>query len=348
MAWHTARVWPFSNKKKQPSVDEKIETFWAWWIQQSDRFAAEIDAGNAVELADEIGIHVSEVEQGLAWELGPGVDSKHHLCLSAEGDAEQRVLTQRWLSRAPKADETWEYYPARQPVPDPLDRAIVFDDIEVLFSEFQIVTDTDDVRARVNIGVWHPAWPKFDEGLRGVACFVALDNVLGEDDVESWIGAVDRLDEPPAESVSMRDLKTTVAELRDNLGDNVGTILQGETEGGYPVFVAANLTVKRIDHLLFDTHYQITIAIKQPGEEGLGSEEERDELNDMEHQLDDLLGNDAVNIAHETLEGRRVIHLHASAVGPVAERIHRWKKQWSHDILVDAHLDPAWEILNKW
>jgi len=57
-----------------------------------------------------------------------------------------------------------------------------------------------------------------------------------------------------------------------------------------------------------------------------------------------------VFIGRETLDGRRVIHLHAAATGPVIDRVQQWvdSLEGRDDIEVRSRMDPTWEILDRW
>ena len=69
------------------------------------------DAGAPRELLDRI------AELGLACELGPGLQARHAICVSANGDPAQRKLAYRWYDAAPPADEAFEFHPARIAAP---------------------------------------------------------------------------------------------------------------------------------------------------------------------------------------------------------------------------------------
>ena len=56
-------------------------------------------------------------ELGLACEMGPGVQARHALCVSANGDPALRKLAYRWYDAAPPADAAFEFHPARIAAP---------------------------------------------------------------------------------------------------------------------------------------------------------------------------------------------------------------------------------------
>ena len=70
-------------------------------------------------------------------------------------------------------------------------------------------------------------------------------------------------------------------------------MLRGQDGDGRPVFVTLNAALKRIDHLACDHHVAIDLALLDPTEEGLTTDEEAEQLNALEDELAPLLA-DAV------------------------------------------------------
>jgi hypothetical protein len=60
------------------------------------------------------------------------------------------------------------------------------------------------------------------------------------------------------------------------------------------------------------------------------------------------LGHDAVYIARETLEGRRVLHFHVATAGPAIARIDTRSEELEWAAETRSRLDPTWEILRRW
>ena len=95
------------------STTAAIQSFWSCWGTARPRIRAAIAGGPRPDLVEEITRHVKAVDPRLAWELGEGQRAEHALCVTAEGDPELRVVTDRWVRAGPAADATWEYHPAR-------------------------------------------------------------------------------------------------------------------------------------------------------------------------------------------------------------------------------------------
>ena len=61
-------------------------------------------------------------------------------------------------------------------------------DDEFAFSDFRFDVSVDEDRMELDLVVAHPAFPRLDDDTRGQVGFLGLDNILGEEEVERWIG----------------------------------------------------------------------------------------------------------------------------------------------------------------
>src|SRR6266568_2984041 len=132
------------------TCDDPIDAFWHWWAEARGPLADAIATRTLAAWDDPITAHVRAIDEGLAWELGPGKNSEHHFCLSGEGDARLRVVTERWLSRAPQPDEWWEYYPARQPSGRDKKTATQLAGVRLPYEDFRVSMYVDRDRRRID------------------------------------------------------------------------------------------------------------------------------------------------------------------------------------------------------
>ncbi len=325
-----------------------IAAFWKWWPTVSADIAKVFDGdGLPKDLVKQVSAHVAAIHPSLDWEFGPGKKSKHHLCLSSKGDHALRVIVERWLTGAPKANRTWEFYPARQPDPRPGILHIARRDVDL--DDMTFAVTPDESRARIDVLMWHPVFDKLRTA-RKELMFIALDNLLGEDDVERWLGHVDVAQKRITKGISYRALGTYVRRFAKKAQRENFALLRGQTKKGKPVFVVTDTAIKPIDHAALEVHVEITLGITAPSEDGLPIKPESDALNAMEDELIARLGKHGVYIGHETLESKRVIHLHTASDGPAAKTIATWRKRYakSRPIKVKAKRDPQWAILDRW
>jgi len=333
-----------------PQDGPRIDAFWRWWRTAAPRLAAAIDRGKAQSIADEVGAQVHAIDPRLAWETGPGSKgARHHFALSSEGDIELRVLAQRWLSRAPSPDATWEYYAARQPYGRGGSWSLALPGgVTIEQAGVSVAFETDSDRELIHLKLHHAAFAKLDERTRGMAAFLTLDNVLGEDGVERWVGNVDTSVAALPQGKSLDALAAAVKALEKSSTGERFAILKGEVDG-QPVFATVNLALKRVDHLLMDDHLSVTIPLETPTPQGLTTTEEADALNALEDELRKALGNDAVCIGRETGQKKRIIHFHVSSSGRAEDRARAWRKRHSsRQMEITVRHDPSWEILRHW
>lgn len=328
--------------------DEAIAEFWRFWQEHGEAIAASIDERDLDRWVPQISAAVHAIDEQLDWELGAGHESQHYLCLSGAGDMTLRVLTERWLAASPGSNQRWEFWPSRPGSATNVDLALRMGGHDVAFDEALVAVDLDEARRRIHVGVHHPSFAVMDESMRGSATFIMLDSVLGEDDVERWVGGVEPLTEAPASGLSLGELPAAIEMLR-RLEQGTFSLLQGETGEGHPVFATIDLGIKRVDHLLFDWHYEVEIPLHEPDENGLTTRKEAEALDAAEDALLGRLGKDAVYIGRETRQGRRVLHLHAAGPGRAGAVLDDWvaaHEGWP--IEVRARLDPGWDVLSRW
>jgi hypothetical protein len=331
------------------STREAIAAFWAWWPGVS----ASIDEGIrrqglSAELVESISEKVAAIDENLDWELGPGDKTTHLICLSGKGDPLLRVIAERWRHKAPEPDATWSYHAARQPHPTGgLKLEMGGHDIEL--DDVVITTEVEDAHEVVNIVAHHSVFASIDDDdLRWRVLMIALDTLLGEDDVERWLGGIEVSVEPLVDAKPIISLRETIKDLAAESTGDRWAVLKG-TRDGAPLFVTANFAIKRIDHLLLDQHVAISIALLDPTDEGLTTQEEAEVLNTMEDTLFESLAEHAVHIGRETAGGNRTWHLHVMSEGPAAQLIDRWRNRYNkYKFVVEVRPDPRWDILKRW
>ena len=324
---------------------EGIRAFWDWWTTARHRVlhAIEGDHGFSQELVEDISARVAAIGD-LDWELGAGTTSRHAFYLSPKGDPELRLVTELWRSLAPPADEEWSYFPARQPRRG---LAIELEGVRVDPDALRVRFEIEEARERVDAAFWHPAFAELGEGAQ-VALFLLLDGELGEDGVERWLGVIELLEEDDDECVPFAELRAAVDELARTATGEQFAVLQGETETG-PLFVTANLALKRIDHLLHTRHLAVTVAVLDKNEHGLPTEADAAQLNALEDELTRALGAHVVYFGRETRPGRRTMHWYTPEDSPVQGIAEDWARAHparAPEVMVQH--DPSWELANQY
>ena len=314
--------------------------FWTWWSAARDRVASAIESGGFDQkLIEEVSRAVRGIDPRLAWEFAPGKRSKHALCISPEGNPETRPVALRWLASAPEPDATWEYHASRQasaslPVLEVAGRRLDL-------GELRAISSWDDTRRRLDVRLWHDTFAQAPMPVRQQIGFLFLDNLLGEDEVERWIGEIEVLDAPSG-GKAPAELKAEVDRHAADQAGETWVLAQGSGDRGAPVIVMADAGLKRIDHPFADQHVTIRIQIEGGGmpDDALATT-----LNAEEDRLVGSLGDAAVLAARTTTPGERAIHFVAEDLGRVRAGIDRWAQDApSWRVGVDFQQDVAWEF----
>ena len=181
------------RKSQAVSAPHPITAFWTWWVDEG----RSIDPHQTSGATDELTRLVTAISPDLTWHFGRGATSQHRLTVSAGGVAEVRPAAERWLRAAPSADATWEFRSSQQADPDALSNIleIAGHKVELASTEFRV--DPVEAELRVHVGVHHPAFGQLSEPARAQITYLVLDWLLGEDDVERWLGHIEPLRTPP-------------------------------------------------------------------------------------------------------------------------------------------------------
>jgi len=321
---------------------EAIRDFLEWWSRVRDDVAAALGEGTADSLASVLAPRVSRIHPDLEWETLPGRSARHALVVCAGGRPELRSVAERWHRAGPEADDLWEHHPARQPDPGGFTSSLEVAGRSLDLSRTVLAARADDTRCRLDVQVHHPDFPDLpDEARTQVSCLV-LDWALGEDDVERWVGEITPLSDAPLDPVPASSFGLVVEQLRERWSREQWALLQGEGRRGRPLLAAARHPMLRVDHPLFDEHVAVTLSF--PGTpQGLPTEEALAHLRAFEDHLLSRLGDAAVLVAHETHDGRRLLHLYddgEASVAPQVEAVLPAYRGGRAQVRVEP--DPAW------
>ena len=214
---------------------------------------------------------------------------------------------------------------------------------EIELDDFVAAFEVDEGREVVNVRCFHPAFPDMPDELRGTATFLMLDDALGEDGVERWLGAIEGVPAAPDGARPIAELRAAIDVLARSATGERFAVMRGNDAEGRPLFVTLNTALKRIDHLACDNHVVIDMAILNPDTNGLTTSDEAKDLDAIEDELQPLFS-DAVYFGRETRAGRRVLHFFAPGDSPAKQRVAAWASaHGARDVRVDWRADPRWE-----
>ncbi len=330
----------FTRRPRTPEA--AIAAFWSWWPAAKDELATALATGRASRAGRELSKKVAAIHPEIVFELGEGAAARHALVLSPEGSPALRSVTERWLRAGPGADETWEYFAARQANLRAFEGQLSLGNRAFEPGKARFGAEVDAERARVHVLVQHPEFPYLDDADRLRASFLLLDWALGEDDVERWLGEIRvTAQEQPFDVKAVREV---VAELAGRYGTDEWALLEGMDERGILLEVRVRVPFPRMDFPLFDLHGSVGLSY-EPGPDGMPSRDEAAALDAVTRGLLNRLGGSAVLAATMTKAGLRTLHLYADHEGVVPAQVTAWAQQQPRAVGSEWLPDPGWEIL---
>jgi hypothetical protein len=331
--------------------DDSGKEFWKWWPSARDKIAQAIVTGTFDNrLANEVNKNVQRVHKEMAWELQPGQQAAHAFCLSSEGDPEKRQFALRWAGNAPAPDATWEFHASKQPAKTLM--TLVVEGTQFDLGEMRASTSWNEIGRLLDVRLWHPRFADVPEQVRIQAAFIFLDHLLGEDDVERWIGAIE-LFEAPTDGKTPDELKAEVARHAAEPAD--ASWVNGELTrpDGQVELVIADASLKRIDHPFHDTWVWVQMLW---GAERYPTEQESATLNDEEDDFLRRMGDAAILATRVTVPGSRTWHF----VTPDFEKMRPAIDGWAavipdslspglpqRRLKIDGRTDMRWEFLRE-
>lgn len=174
------------NTTTRPPI-RTIEKFWDWFASNSSELIGLYAKRDFAALTEALNRELDKVSNELAWEIGPGKKKPYLLTISAEGNPSLRQLADTMIQFAPKVDG-WEFYSSKPPrhpagmvyLPE---RKTQFDT-----STWKFIPLERPENGRLDLVILdeHLASANREAALKAVSIY--LDELLGEDTVERWIG----------------------------------------------------------------------------------------------------------------------------------------------------------------
>jgi hypothetical protein len=315
---------------------EAIARFWEWWPQARRR----LDEGVPADIADEMSAHVEAVHPDLEWEIGPGPS----LTVSGGGADELRGIAERWRLGAPD-DDAWHYRAARAADPAMLSGKLQLDEQEFDLEYVRMGLRADSARARVDITSYHPDFLFVPEETRLTLTYRVLDWALGEDDVARWVGEVTTAENEPMDALPASMLPPVVEQISAPFSQPAWLVGEGRTPLGHAARVAVRFPLHRQDYPLCDSYVSVALPYANANPDRLPVEPSASALRKFEEAVE-ALGPRAVLAAHETGDGRRVLHLYADPASGAVARLDQLAASWSEGrAKVSTQPDLAWSAL---
>ncbi|MBT2549678.1 DUF695 domain-containing protein [Arthrobacter sp. ISL-65] len=299
------------------------------------------------DLPEIIGAMVMAIHPELRWETGPGARSQHRLCVTGGGDPRLRVLAERWRRAAPPPTETWEFAAAREPQPGMLTGTLEGLAQPVDLGLARIAVDWDDRSALAELTVYHPAFTRMSTNDCRLAGRLLVDWLLGEDDVQRWVGALNVARTDPRDSQPAAVVPEFFQAVATRNANPRWTIREAQTSSGHRVIVCTLRPLRWVDHPLLDLHTAVRISYRRTGPDGLPDGDALMGLQNLEADLGALLGSRGELVASETCNGLRILHYYSDSEDQNGrdsfDRFARARKE----VQVTHTGDPGWAGVQK-
>lgn len=336
------------NPRRNDTVQTRtISTFWRWWSAEGlELLSAAVATGDYGDLPDTLDAMVKAIGPGLGWETGPGAHARHQFCLSGGGDPGLRVLTERWRRAVPPPTPTWEFAAARQNQPGML--AVTLEAVGKTINPglARVSVTLDEERARANVSFHHPAFTGMAPGYRHQLSRLLLDWLLGEDNVQRWIGAINATDTEPRDSLPATDLPHIIDAMTTRHAHIGWTLKDAATSTGPRTIIRALHPVRWIDHPLLDLHTALQIPYPRTRPDGLPDYDEAIDLHRLEEALRAALGPRGLLVATQTSDGRRILHYYTDSEDQNGrDTIDRFADTEPQTEVTHTH-DPGWTMIS--
>lgn len=330
-------------RRKAPSAPaHPISTFWEWWASEGHT----IDPRRQSPGLEKLSQRVAAIHPDLTWHFGAGSKSEHRLTVSAGGTAEVRPSAQRWLRAAPPSDAIWEFRSSQEADPNALGTVLEIAGRKLDLSKTEFRVESVEEELRVHVGVYHPVFRDVPETVRLQVTFLVLDWLLGEDDVERWLGQVEALETVPVGSTDGDGLLHAVEAIAAQHDPDEWTLSHWEDAKGTAVLLSFRRALRWIDHPTLDLHHGVHAAFAGQ-HNGLPADVAAlDSFRRLEDELESLLGARGLLIGHETASGHRTFHVYTDGEDQnIADGLSEWVR--SRHLSIESAPDPAWRRVRQ-
>jgi hypothetical protein len=324
-----------------------VGEFWRWWREHgAARVAAAISGGRfSDDLVEELSRQVAAVHPDLQWELQPGTRARHRLCVSSGGAPDLRPVAERWRRAAPAATDLWEYASSRPTDPRATSVTFEWQHRIVAIRDTRLRAEVDDEHWRVHVELFHPAFSDMTPENAGHVGYLILDTLIGEDEVERWLGEVSTLVIEPDDAIEPNELAALIARF-DDRPRHEWVLLEGRSRPGERLVAGVRRPLRWLDHWPLDLHHAVTITFSDRRPDGLPGTAALAELHRAEDALTEALGSHGLLVAHETTAGQRTLHLYTDSQDQNgADALTRWinrSQRAGRQIRATTQHDPTW------
>ncbi|MBT2547207.1 DUF695 domain-containing protein [Arthrobacter sp. ISL-65] len=323
-----------------------ISAFWRWWSSEgAGHLSGAVTTGEYRDLPDTLDAMVKAIGPRLGWETGPGIHARHQFCVSGGGDPGLRVLAERWRRAAPPPTPTWEFTGARRRQPGMLAVTLEVAGTSIHLGLSRVSVTLDEERAQAKVRLHHPVFTRLTPGYQHQVASMLLDWLLGEDDVQRWIGSITAAETERPDSLPATALPEIIEAMTARHAYTGWTLKDAGISPGPRTIIRALRPLRWIDHPLLDLHTAIQIGYPQTRPDGLPDYDEAIDLHQLEEDLRAALGPRGLLVATQTLNGRRILHYYTDSEDQNGRDMIDRFAETRPEIEVNHTHDPGWTLI---
>jgi len=164
-----------------------IQEFWDWFAANRKKLELLYKDRSLEELALQLTREIDKIEPQLAWELGPGKREANLLTISAEGNRDLRKIADLVVQMAPPL-KGWEFHSSKPPRPAPEVVRLPESGETFVTTHWEFVPLERYRIGRLDLIIVDDSLAQANREPAIKAVSIYLDEMLGEDTVEKWIG----------------------------------------------------------------------------------------------------------------------------------------------------------------
>jgi len=192
-----------SSVPEQHYKTDSIDHFWSWFVKNEKRlrnFQSDPD-----KYLNELFIQVKKIKAGLAIEFEPPQNGIINMTVSANGNPELFQLVRDIVERAP-AVKGWKFFAFRQRMPATAVKEMKLKVGELVLDASQMKFFPVIENQQLNIIIYAKGITEQNYNQVAYACFILLDNILGEYDCTTKVNNFD-FHQMPDQAAELNDLK---------------------------------------------------------------------------------------------------------------------------------------------
>jgi hypothetical protein len=190
MRWEYPDPSDAAEAGERQRVAAAMDAWWRAFAANADNLDAAFSRKTDFDIAGFTNEHLNPIVEGLCWEYGPAIKQDgHRLVITPEGLLHLRPMVRELLRRAPQVPR-WEFYLGRLP-----ERPETAFPIAEQIAKFK---PTGDVLVKASLGkfrrvdlTFHVPGSDKDKQAANHWTYRATEQLLGEDVLDRWLGAID-------------------------------------------------------------------------------------------------------------------------------------------------------------